>query len=82
MHAHRCLPLVLECCTLRPLHNVWGVQDDEAQLLAELARIKAERAEDAAKAAAEVAKKAEDDVRAEVGSLSVPAVVYGCVTML
>lgn len=43
----------------------WG-QDDEAQLLAELARIKAERAEEAAKAAAEVAKAAQDDVRQEV----------------
>jgi hypothetical protein len=49
------------------------LQDDEAQLLAELARIKAERAEEAAKAAAEAAKKAEDDVRAEVGSLPVSA---------
>lgn len=44
------------------------VQDDEAQLLAELARIKQERAEEAAKVAAEAAKKAEEDVRAEVGS--------------
>lgn len=58
------------------------MQDDEAQLLAELARIKAERAEEAAKAAAEVAKKAEDDVRAEVGSPPILAVAHGCLTML
>ena len=48
------------------------LQDDEAQLLAELARIKAERAEEAAKAAAEAAKRAEDDVRAEVRGVLTP----------
>lgn len=45
----------------------WALeQDDEAQLLAELARIKAERAEEAAKAAAEAAAAAQEDVRQEV----------------
>ncbi len=44
----------------RQLH---GRQDDEAELLAELERIKAERAEEAAKVAAERAAEEEKKVR-------------------
>ncbi len=50
--------------TLYPLTvALWSTQDDEAELLAELERIKAERAEEAAKLAAERAAEEEKKVR-------------------
>ena len=49
----------------RPALRLW-VQDDEAELLAELDRIKRERAEEAAKAAAEAAAKRSAEEQAEL----------------
>ena len=55
-----------------------GRQDDEAELLAELERIKAERAEEAAKLAAERAAEEEQKVRHAAHSAVPPASRWIC----
>lgn len=61
--------LTIVCSRSRRAIIIWACeceQDDEAALLAELARIKAERAEEATKVAAAAAQAAAEDVRQEV----------------
>ena len=59
---HPCMHALFSPCH----HNSLGMQDEEAELLAELARIKKEREEEAAKRAAEEESMAASNLREEL----------------